>query len=261
MNTLPVPVASQPLTLAAPPQPQAVTVVEVPPPPAPLRKLRRNGLIARLPKDCRDMVNRMISNGAPYKQIVGAVDECGFTVSERNLSNWAAGGHLDWLNEQADLTHHRHIQDALLDHVRRDEPSELPEVGLQAAATRISELLVHKSVTGADIESALPQYQHLVDMLCRLNREISALQEHREERNKYLGRTRELLKVKEQDERQLQAIEDCYSRPTETTPQLPASPEPRALPPAPAPAAHAPSASPRAVPPTEPAIPNGPDIR
>jgi hypothetical protein len=94
------------------------------------------------------MVNRMIANGAHYNRIVQAVDECGYTVSERNISNWATGGHLDWLREQADVAHHHRIQDALLEHVRRDDPSELPEAGLQAAATRISELLVDKTVNG-----------------------------------------------------------------------------------------------------------------
>src|SRR5438874_2401337 len=35
----------------------------------------RNGKIARLPKLERDMVNRMLHNNVPYRQIVGALEE------------------------------------------------------------------------------------------------------------------------------------------------------------------------------------------
>src|SRR5213595_1449304 len=46
------------------------------------RKIRRNGRIACLPKLQRDMVNRMLWNGVPYKNIVGALEEADFTVTE-----------------------------------------------------------------------------------------------------------------------------------------------------------------------------------
>src|SRR5579859_347025 len=61
----------------------------------------RNGKIARLPKLERDMVNRMLANNLPHHQIVGALDECGFTVTERNISNWRTrGGYKEWCAAQ-----------------------------------------------------------------------------------------------------------------------------------------------------------------
>src|SRR5438477_11726167 len=57
---------------------------------------RRKGRVACLPKLQRDMVNRMLDNGVPYKNIVAALEEAGFTVTERNISNWATGGYLEW---------------------------------------------------------------------------------------------------------------------------------------------------------------------
>src|SRR6266481_7978799 len=69
---------------------QAAALIEAKPlpPPAQPRKIRRNGRVACLPKLQRDMVNRMLRNAVPYKNIVGALDEEDFTVTERNISNW-----------------------------------------------------------------------------------------------------------------------------------------------------------------------------
>src|SRR5438552_4569262 len=49
------------------------------------RTTRRKGRIACLPKVQRDMVNHMLWHAAPYKNIVAALDEAGFTVTERNV--------------------------------------------------------------------------------------------------------------------------------------------------------------------------------
>src|SRR6516162_7611573 len=64
------------------------------------RTIRRNGRVASLPKLQRDMVNHMLWNAVPYKNIVAALDEEGFSVPERNVSNWATGGYLEWRLEQ-----------------------------------------------------------------------------------------------------------------------------------------------------------------
>lgn len=73
------------------------------PGPCAKRRIRRNGRVASLPKIQRDMVNRMIWNGVPYKNIVAALDDAGFTLIERNISNWATGGHLEWRLEQENV--------------------------------------------------------------------------------------------------------------------------------------------------------------
>src|SRR5205823_8533560 len=98
------------------------------------RKIRRHGRVASLPKLQRDMVNRMLWNGVPYKNIVQALSECDYTLIERNISNWATGGYLEWRLEQEAVLQNRLDQDHLLDFLRRDDAPELPEVGLQAAA-------------------------------------------------------------------------------------------------------------------------------
>jgi hypothetical protein len=35
------------------------------------------------------MVNHMLWNAVPYKNIVAALDDAGFAVTERNISNWS----------------------------------------------------------------------------------------------------------------------------------------------------------------------------
>src|SRR2546426_569003 len=41
------------------------------------------------------MVNHMLWNAVPYKNIVAALGEADYTVTERNISSWATGGYLD----------------------------------------------------------------------------------------------------------------------------------------------------------------------
>src|SRR5215831_6787500 len=57
----------------------------------------RNGKVARLPYPVRDMINRMLRNNIPHSQIVDALDELQFRVTERNISNWKTrGSYRDW---------------------------------------------------------------------------------------------------------------------------------------------------------------------
>src|SRR5437867_1480355 len=69
--------------------------------PQPARKLSRNGKIAHLPYLERDMVNRMLRNNLPHSAIVAALEEHGFRVTVRNVSNWKTrGGYKEWCLEQ-----------------------------------------------------------------------------------------------------------------------------------------------------------------
>src|SRR5260221_3877229 len=171
------------------------------------RNARRNGRVACLHRPQRDMVNRMLWNSVPYKNIVAALDNVGFSgISERNISNWYSGGYLEWSLAQEQTLEHRLQQDHLLDFLRRDDAPELPEVGLQAAATRLSQVLLQKLARADDPETHLDNYSKLVDLLCRLNREITATQKQRDESRRNLGRHADPDRVRAFDE--IQAISD-----------------------------------------------------
>jgi len=177
------------------------------------RKHRRNGRVASLPKIQRDMVNRMLWNGVPYKNIVAALDDAGFTLIERNISNWATGGYLEWRLEQEAVLENRLNQDHLLDFLRRDDAPELPEVGLQAAATRLSQVFLQKLAHADDPEAHLDNYSKLIDLLCRLNREIAATQKQRDDSRRTLGREYDPVLVKDVEQVNAIEMERSYSAP------------------------------------------------
>ena len=177
------------------------------------RKIRRNGRVACLPRLQRAMVNRMLWNAVPFKNIVAALDETGYTVTERNISNWATGGYLEWGFEQEHVLQNRLDQDYLLDFLRRDDAPELPEVGLQAAATRLSQVLLQKLARADDPEAHLDNYSRLVDLLCRLNREIAATQKLRDDSRRTLGREYDPILVKDVEQVAAIDMERFYSDP------------------------------------------------
>ncbi len=196
---------------------QSPTIIDARPlsPPATItpRKARRKGRIATLPKLHRDTVNRMLWNGVPYKNIVEALSEVGFDVTERNVSNWATGGYLEWRYEQDLVLENRLNQDHLVDHLRRDDASELPEVGLQAAATRLSQILLQKTARADDVERNLGAFSEMVDILCRLNREIATLQKQRDDTRRTLGSAHDPARIKDADETYALDNERYFSSP------------------------------------------------
>jgi hypothetical protein len=200
--------------------------------PLPAASRRRNGRVAGLPKVQRDMVNHMLWNGVPYKNIVAALDEADYKVTERQISSWATGGYLEWSLAQEHVLQNRLDQDHLLDFLRREDAPELPEVGLQAAATQLSQVLLQKLARGEDPEAHIDSYSKLVDLMVRLNREIAVSQKQRDDSRRTLGREYDPVLVK--DEEQIEAIENerFYSNPpSDSTLSKPA--EPPALPPIP----------------------------
>src|SRR5438128_22041 len=77
--------------------------------------MTRNGKIARLPREVRDLLNRRLQDGEPGTKLVDwlndqtdvqavlAAEFEGRAISEQNLSEWKAGGYRDWLAQQEAL--------------------------------------------------------------------------------------------------------------------------------------------------------------
>jgi len=61
---------------------------------------RRNGKIARLPKETRDMINRMLDDGLPYHVVIDELGEVGEGLNTQNITNWKQGGYQDWVKNQ-----------------------------------------------------------------------------------------------------------------------------------------------------------------
>jgi hypothetical protein len=139
----------------------------------------RNGKIAQLPKPERDLVNSMLASGRPYRLIVQILAEAGFRVSERNLSSWKThGGFNAWCEIRRRALSLRYFQDNLTDCLRRHDAADVPEVGLQAVATSISAFLLRPDLM-RQLLADPDRYTRLIELQCRLTREIQALQKTR----------------------------------------------------------------------------------
>src|SRR4051794_39650389 len=144
-------------------------------------RMPRNGKIARLPKPVRDIVNRMLFQHIPQERIAEALDEIGIHVTQRNISNWKThGGYREWrLAQEHAIQLHVH-QDNLIDLIRRHDGSELPEVGLQAAATQLSQFFLTPAA-GQLLASDPKAYDLRVATLARISAQLKALQKYRDD--------------------------------------------------------------------------------
>jgi len=171
----------------------------------------RNGKIARLPKLERDMVNRMLFNNVPYENIVAALDELQIKVTERNISNWKTrGGYKEWCAEQDHAVQVRLHQDNLSDYLRKNDASQVPEVGLQLAATQLSQFLL-KPEAQQLLTSNPDRYSKMVATLCRLTGQIQNLQKYRDNCAKELGRDYNPERIKRQEEEGCEITRNVYS--------------------------------------------------
>ena len=83
--------------------------------------MTRHGKIARLPRAIRDELNRRLQDGEPGVRLVGwlnglpetqkilQTDFGGRPINEQNLSDWKAGGYVDWLARQELLDQTREL--------------------------------------------------------------------------------------------------------------------------------------------------------
>jgi hypothetical protein len=171
----------------------------------------RNGKIARLPKLHRDMVNRMLQNNIPHGKIVSALDEVGIRVTQRNISNWKTrGGYKEWCLEENHAIQTRLHQDNLVEFLRKDDASQLPEVGLQLAATHLAEFML-KPEARQQLTSAPEKYARIVSTLCRLAGRIHSFQKYRDDSAKELGDEHNPARIRREIENDLESVRDTYS--------------------------------------------------
>src|SRR3954447_7395107 len=93
---------------------------------------RRNGKIARLPAEVREVVNEMIRDGAEYGVIVEELQRLGHEdIRTRNVSRWFQGGYQDWLREQAHLEQLRWEREFAAKILQQNAGNSVHEAGLQ----------------------------------------------------------------------------------------------------------------------------------
>jgi hypothetical protein len=197
----------------------------------------RNGKIAHLPKPEREMVNRMLANNLPQEKIVDALDDRGFRVTQRNISNWKTrGGYREWRAAQERALELRTFQDNLTGFLRRHDAADLPEVGLQAAATALSAIFLRPDLI-RELISDPQKYSKLIEIQCRLAREIQARQKERDATSRSFGPNSDPERLKRENEAHVEGIREIYSSKIGESPRDPDIPHrnfiPQELDPAP----------------------------
>jgi hypothetical protein len=126
------------------------------------RKLK--GKIAQLPKNQRDLINKMLDGGATYAVIAAEMTKHGVFLNGENLSNWFQSGYQDYLQRQDWFTQTRLL---------REDATDLPDPAnllLHQSVLQVAVLKIFESLkvgqTSADPVSHIRQ----LNVLARLSR-------------------------------------------------------------------------------------------
>ena len=193
-----------------------------------LEKRTRNGKIARLPKVHRDMVNRMLFNNMPPAKIVGALEELGYTVTRRNISNWKTrGGYHDWRLVQEHALQSRLRMDNFTEALRKENASELSEVGLQAAAIHLSQYFLTPEAAqllGSDPD----EYNRRLAALGKVALQLKSLQKYRDDCARQVYETPERLR--REALKKTENVREIFSSEIPDDPETPHTPHRNFLP-------------------------------
>ncbi len=141
---------------------------------------RLNGKIASLPKEQRDLINRLLLDGATYEAIVQQMAEHSISLNIQNIANWYQTGFQDYLAQLERLDFQRARYEAATDLLQETDTSRLPQAALQTAAAQIYDLLGHFTPAALvqNIADDPDKYTRIVNALSRLARETLALQKY-----------------------------------------------------------------------------------
>jgi hypothetical protein len=157
------------------------------------------------------MVNRMLRNNIPHSKIADALDEHGVTVTQRNVSNWKTrGGYREWCAQQDQALETRLLQDNLVEHLRTTDATQLSEVGLQLAATQLSQFFLKPDIR-EQITADPEKFSSTIAILCKLNRQLHRLQKYRDDSARELGYKHNPERVKREAEKDLESTRHTYS--------------------------------------------------
>ncbi len=133
---------------------------------------KRNGKVAHLEYEKRDVINRMLRDGAMYVEILAWLATVGVEgMNDQNLINWKDGGYQDWLAEQERFEDMKFKREFALQLVKENEGSVVHEAGLQVAASQIYELLTDFDVETlkASLKGDPENYSRIVNAMSKLS--------------------------------------------------------------------------------------------
>jgi hypothetical protein len=156
------------------------------------------------------------------------MDELGIHITQSNISNWKThGGYREWCLAQEHATRLRLHQDNLVDLLRRHDAPELPEVGLQAAATQLSRFFLTPDAQQL-LASDAKEYERRVSMLNRISAQLKALQDSRDDAAKALDNNPH--RVRNETNNSLERLTEAFTCKIGGSPQDPDIPHRNLLP-------------------------------
>jgi Protein of unknown function (DUF3486) len=102
---------------------------------------RRNGKVARLPKEIRDQVSQRLRDGLRHGRVAEWLADNGYPDINRSaVASWFYGGHQDWLREQERLEEMRAQRDFAFELASQNAGGSVQEAGLRLAASQLFEV-------------------------------------------------------------------------------------------------------------------------
>ena len=168
----------------------------------------RTGKVARLPKNIRDSINRMIEDGFRYRAIVEQLGPDAQGITKHHLTEWKKGGYVDWLGDQQWLQEIRVQQQFGLELLQDGGETKINQVVLQVAVTQVLQMLRHlvpaNLIGKFDADPA--NFTRLLNSISRLSREAIVFRKYddasaqaqaaalkRLDPNRELGKERDLM--------------------------------------------------------------------
>src|SRR5881394_1720311 len=135
----------------------------------------RNGKIATLSKELRDLVNQMLSDGLSSPAIIEKLAERGVSLNKQNISNWKRGGYLDWVEQQELLAEINSERESAVGLLAGGDESSFHQAVLQIALTQI-----FKTLRRQQLRDDPSNYTRLLNALARIARETLVAKKYRD---------------------------------------------------------------------------------
>jgi hypothetical protein len=143
--------------------------------------------IAKLPKPLRDLINSMLDQGQPARQIIAALEASTdpllpYPISEMNISHWRNTGYRRHLLQQERLALVQANREGAGDIIATDDLTTLPEATLQIVANQYYEFLGDFSPEALreKLSEDPLKYTRLLNVFARMVREIVHLRKFRD---------------------------------------------------------------------------------
>jgi hypothetical protein len=151
---------------------------------SPTENLRRNGKIARLPKETRDMLNHMLDDGLPYRVIIDELGEAGQGLNSQNITNWVHGGYQDYLKHQDVIDRAKAQVELAIDLLHDIGDTDIVQVrracNYVAALQLFETMREHGDETLKKMLQARPaKYLNVIHTLCHLSNSDLKVEKHR----------------------------------------------------------------------------------